>query len=422
MARQPPPGGAASPPLRARTRARVRTTDGILLVTTFITRFEQACLVTNQLKRSVCDIFALCRDDEWAPAVSHDSIPREQTHLHAASCALFVVALEQDGYAVLEEFLRPAECDELFAAGLELTKKLPDSINIFSTTDPDNQQLKDQYFLNSNDKISYFYEKDAIGADGNLKVGHALHLLQPIFRCYTYSDRVKAVCRQIGFSEPAVVQSIRLLRDSENREKLSYDRPAAVYPQSSFTPVPVSKGRGTRCTCCSPSSAAYTSQTGEGCCAGKSASPSPQSSRALVEHQDITFLHTEPIPPIGFWIALEDATIQNGCLWVARGSHKSGVHRRLLRDSENREKLSYDRPAAVYPQSSFTPVPVSKGTCILIHGNVVHKSAPNRSSKSRHAYTFHVIEKRNNTFSPDNWLQEGENAPFVNLYTTNQME
>ncbi|XP_073950994.1 phytanoyl-CoA dioxygenase domain containing 1 [Choristoneura fumiferana] len=278
--------------------------------------------------------------------------------------------LEQDGYAVLEEFLRPAECDELFAAGLELTKKLPDSINIFSTTDPDNQQLKDQYFLNSNDKISYFYEKDAIGADGNLKVdpsislnkvGHALHLLQPIFRCYTYSDRVKAVCRQIGFSEPAVVQSMYIYKN-------------------------------------------------------------PGVGGEVVEHQDITFLHTEPIPPIGFWIALEDATIQNGCLWVARGSHKSGVHRRLLRDSENREKLSYDRPAAVYPQSSFTPVPVSKGTCILIHGNVVHKSAPNRSSKSRHAYTFHVIEKRNNTFSPDNWLQEGENAPFVNLYTTNQME
>lgn len=85
---------------------------------------------------------------------------------------------------------------------------------------------------------------------------------------------------------------------------------------------------------------------------------------SVVEHQDITFLHTEPIPPIGFWIALEDATIQNGCLWVARGSHKSGVHRRLLRDSENRDKLTYDRPAAVYPQSSFTPVPVSKGKVI----------------------------------------------------------
>lgn len=70
-----------------------RTTDGILLMTTFITRSEQACLVTNHLIRIVCDIFALRRVVEWAPAVSQNSIPSEHTHLHRASCALFVVAV-----------------------------------------------------------------------------------------------------------------------------------------------------------------------------------------------------------------------------------------------------------------------------------------------------------------------------------------
>lgn len=38
------------------------------------------------------------------------------------------------------------------------------------------QQLKDKYFLNSNDKISYFYEKDAIGADGKLQVDSSISL------------------------------------------------------------------------------------------------------------------------------------------------------------------------------------------------------------------------------------------------------
>ncbi|KAI5636979.1 phytanoyl-CoA dioxygenase (PhyH) domain-containing protein [Phthorimaea operculella] len=140
----------------------------------------------------------------------------------------------------------------------------------------------------------------------------------------------------------------------------------------------------------------------------------------VIEHQDATYLHTEPTPAVGFWIALEDATLQNGCLWMARGSHKSGVHRRLVR-SPGKTELEYDRPAPIYPQSAFTPVPVSKGTCILIHGLVVHRSAPNRSDKSRHAYTFHVVETHNNTYSPDNWLQEGPNAPFLNLYTTPQI-
>lgn len=83
----------------------------------------------------------------------------------------------------------------------------------------------------------------------------------------------------------------------------------------------------------------------------------------VIAHQDATYLYSEPTPAVGFWIALQDATVQNGCLWMASGSHKSGVHRRLLRknNDESKPSLEYDRPAPFYPESSFTPVPVSKG-------------------------------------------------------------
>ncbi|KAJ8737511.1 hypothetical protein PYW08_000106 [Mythimna loreyi] len=281
--------------------------------------------------------------------------------------------VEQDGYAVLEEFLHPAECDDMLQAGLEFTKNIPGKEDriIFSTVNAKNSQLKDDYFLKSNDTISYFFEEAAIGADGELtvepslslnKVGHALHLQHPIFRCYTYCDRVQQVCRELAFKEPAVVQSMYIYKN-------------------------------------------------------------PGVGGEVTPHQDITYLHTEPVPPIGFWIALEDATIQNGCLWVVPGSHKSGVHRRLIRnpDKSSKETLIYDRPAPIYPSSSFIPVPVNKGTCIILHGNVVHRSAHNKSDKSRHAYTFHVVERDNNKYSEDNWLQEGEKAPFVNMYTTRQI-
>ncbi|CAH4038694.1 phytanoyl-CoA dioxygenase domain-containing protein 1 [Pieris brassicae] len=277
--------------------------------------------------------------------------------------------LDRDGFAVLEDFLRPAECDELVAAGIELTKQIHDGTHrsVFSAN-LENPATKDKYFLESSDKIRYFFETNALDEKGELKVdpsvslnkvGHALHLLHPIFRCYTYSDRVKAVCQQLGFTEPAVVQSMYIYKN-------------------------------------------------------------PGIGGEVKPHQDITYLHTDPVAPIGFWIALQDATIQNGCLWISQGSHKSGVHRRMKRTQEG--TLDYDRPAPIYPQSSFTPVPVSKGSCILLHGNVVHKSAHNSSDKSRHAYTFHIIERKDNNFSQDNWLQEGKEAPFVNIYTTSQIE
>lgn len=47
-------------------------------------------------------------------------------------------------------------------------------------------------------------------------------------------------------------------------------------------------------------------------------------------HQDASYLYTEPVNVVGFWIALEDATLENGCLWMSPGSHKSGVHRRFV--------------------------------------------------------------------------------------------
>lgn len=45
-------------------------------------------------------------------------------------------------------------------------------------------------------------------------------------------------------------------------------------------------------------------------------------------HQDATYLYTEPSSAVGFWIPLDDATLENGCLKFIKGSHNGGVHRR----------------------------------------------------------------------------------------------
>lgn len=127
----------------------------------------------------------------------------------------------------------------------------------------------------------------------------------------------------------------------------------------------------------------------------------------VTTHQDATYLYTEPETLLGVWIALDDATQENGCLWIAPGSHKSGVHRRFIRnkDPDSNELLIFDKAAPHYSQSCFTPVPVRKGTCILLHGQVLHLSAPNRSNVPRHAYTFHILETKDTIYAKENWLQ-----------------
>lgn len=86
-------------------------------------------------------------------------------------------------------------------------------------------------------------------------------------------------------------------------------------------------------------------------------------------------------------------------------------------DTKSNELIVYDRPVPHYPASSFTTVPVAKGSLVLIHGQVVHRSEPNKSTHSRPAYTFHVIETDNTEYSSQNWLQAPADKPFPVLYT-----
>ncbi|XP_043678788.1 phytanoyl-CoA dioxygenase domain-containing protein 1 homolog isoform X2 [Vespula pensylvanica] len=272
---------------------------------------------------------------------------------------------EKNGYIVLDDFFKPEEIDELKFCGEEFTKNLPPETErkIFNTIDA--QQSKDQYFLDSAHKVCPFFESEALENDGTLKVhprvslnkvGHALHWLHPTFKKYTFDERVKEAAFQLDYIEPAVCQSMYIYKN-------------------------------------------------------------PGIGSEVIMHQDATYLYTDPVKLVGFWIALEDATQENGCLWIAPGSHKSGVHRRYVRnkDPNSQQLLIYDKAAPCYPLSNFRPIPVSKGSCILIHGQVVHFSYPNKSEKSRHAYTFHVIETKQVAYAKDNWLQPPANG-FARLY------
>jgi phytanoyl-CoA hydroxylase len=133
-------------------------------------------------------------------------------------------------------------------------------------------------------------------------------------------------------------------------------------------------------------------------------------------HQDASFFVTEPQTVTTFWFALEDATLDNGCLRVLRGGHRgqaSVLRERFVRrgDQLAMERLD-DQPWPTLDQA--TAMPVAAGSLIVFHGLLPHCSLPNRSPRSRLAYTLHVTDG-SATYSALNWLQRSPALPLRGL-------
>ena len=72
---------------------------------------------------------------------------------------------------------------------------------------------------------------------------------------------------------------------------------------------------------------------------------------------------------VGLWFALEDVTLENGCLWFIPGSHKQGVDRRFVRnpDKQSNELTMYTAPNPDYDTTKFIAGPVPKGNHHLLY-------------------------------------------------------
>ncbi len=109
-------------------------------------------------------------------------------------------------------------------------------------------------------------------------------------------------------------------------------------------------------------------------------------------HQDEHFIPTRDRSLTGVWIALDDATIENGCLWVIPGSHHAGVLypvRPPTSEEYDGAPESFD-----YPHSSdeAVPVEVSRGSVVFFHGYLLHSSLKNRAEEGyRRALVHHYM-------------------------------
>ena len=115
-------------------------------------------------------------------------------------------------------------------------------------------------------------------------------------------------------------------------------------------------------------------------------------------HQDETFIPTPDASLTGVWIALDDATIDNGCLWVQPGSHRE---RRLwpsrpcsdARFDGAPESFGWD--SAEWPREGGVAAEVAAGSVVFFTGYTLHRSLDNRrSSGFRRALVNHVMSAR----------------------------
>jgi phytanoyl-CoA hydroxylase len=257
----------------------------------------------------------------------------------------------RDGYLVLPGFKSAAQLQavrERAQAIVDAFEPAADA-GVFSTRNPG--VTADAALIASADQVHCFFEEEAFDADGRLvvpkarainKIGHGLHERDDVFRGFSRGPALAGLAADLELQQPQVWQS------------------QVIFKQ-------------------------------------------PGIGGEVRWHQDATYFLSEPISVTTFWFALEDAAVDNGCLWAEPGGQRGPLRERFVREGGRLRLDVLDRTP--WPDASrAVPLPCEAGTLVVFHGLLPHYSAPNRSPRSRLAYTLHVTDGRS-AYAATNWLQ-----------------
>ena len=275
----------------------------------------------------------------------------------AGLTAAMAAAFAEDGYLLIEDFASSELCDRLIERANALVDDFDVSAHrtVFSTQSV--AHAADRYFQESGDAIRFFLEEEAVDSEGSLtrpkrlavnKIGHAIHDLDPVFSDFSRQPRLAALAKGL-FRDPLLLQSMYIFKQPGIGGEVSW-------------------------------------------------------------HQDSTYLYTDPMSCIGFWFALEDADSSNGGMLAMPGAHRGPLRKRFRRDGDDR-LVTEALDDAPWPDRPAVKLDAKKGSLVVLHGLLPHYSSANRSTRSRHAYTLHIIDGAN-TYPADNWLRRREDLPL----------
>ena len=270
-------------------------------------------------------------------------------------------AWHRDGFLVLPGFKTAVELDQAKARAQALVQAWQPDAHSSRFSTRDRSLLADAALLASAHDVHCFFEEEALDEAGRLrvpklqsvnKIGHALHARDPVFERFSHGPELAALAAELGLAQPQLRQSMLIFKQ-------------------------------------------------------------PRIGGEVGWHQDASFFVTDPVTVTTFWFALEDATLDNGCLWVQPGGQHAPLRERYVCVDGSLQMQPLD--ATPWPDAGTArPVPVAAGTLVVFGGLLPHCSAANRSPVSRLAYTLHVTDARA-VYSPLNWLQPDAALPLRGL-------
>ncbi len=98
-------------------------------------------------------------------------------------------------------------------------------------------------------------------------------------------------------------------------------------------------------------------------------------------HQDDGYMEVTPAPYLTIWLAINDVTVENGCVWFLPGSHKGGV---IKHEDTPIGKACY----SLEEPDQGVPAPLKAGSAAVFWSQTMHKSGLNVSDQMRKAYVI----------------------------------